>query len=166
MPIKDEAAAATDFEAFTDFKVHDFGPSRPNAQEKLFPYALYSAPTTHTEGLYTLTVHTRTACYWLVSLLVSTVQGLGNHADHLVQLIYSHWSAMMLCEPAPTLGTLGSQELFPLFCQRDYSILHVLSTLGTAQGGGRIEEGELKKKKLTRKNYSAHYQIHLPIQKQ
>lgn len=69
---------------------------------------------------------------------------------------------MVLCEPAPTMH-LVSQELFPLSCQRDHSILHVLSALGTAQGAGRIEEGEFKK--LTRKNYSTHYQIHLPVLK-
>lgn len=70
---------------------------------------------------------------------------------------------MMLCEPAPTMQ-LGVPRALPSLLQRNYSILHVLRALGTAQGGGRIEKGEFKK--MTRRNYSAHYQIHLPTPKQ
>lgn len=61
------------------------------------------------------------------------------------------------CVSLPLLYILVSQELFPLF-------FHMLSALGTAQEGGRIEKGEFKK--TTRKNYSTHCQIHLPILKQ
>ena len=71
---------------------------------------------------------------------------------------------MMPCKPAAPMHLCVPTALPSLLPEGLQHPSPAESIGDSPGGGGRREEGALKKQ--TRKNYSTHYQIHLPVQKQ